>query len=213
MFRNVLTSRLVAALAAGGVLAIAQLSGPATVASVPALEQVADYPESVETTTDVRVDHPMMRPGQTNHARATVSSDNGTPKGTVTFKVSGHAPKVVTLRNGHASYTLPSDLAAGKTYTVTARYNGKGQYKPSSDETQVTVVKGGSGGSGGGGDEGDNGANGGGTGGSGGGAGAPGSGDLPATGSDSNSVVFTLVGMGLLGLGAFSLIGRRRHHA
>jgi len=214
MFRTVLTSRLVAALAAGGVLAIAQLSGPATVASAPALEHVAKYPASVETRTDVRVDRPMMRAGQSNHARATVSSNDGTPKGTVTFKVSGHAPKVVSLSNGHASYTLPSDLAAGKTYQVSARYNGKGVYKSSSDSTQVTVLKGGSGGAGGGGDEGAN-RPGTGAGGSGGGAGTSGSdisGALPATGTDGSTVVFTLVGLGLLGLGAFSLIGRRRHH-
>ncbi|HEX6877952.1 MAG TPA: Ig-like domain repeat protein [Nocardioidaceae bacterium] len=203
MLRSLITGRIFAALLVGGLLALAQLSGPATVTSAPAIESV-DYPAGPVTTTEMWLDHPTVRAGEANSAHVKVTSNTGTPQGFVNFRV-GRYSKRVPLVNGQADFAIPTNLEPG-TYKVTARYNGK-LYQSSGDTEYLTVTNGEVAGSS---------------------ANRPGaaaadasgdlpadaSGDLPATGSDGNSVLFGLIGLGLVGLGAFNLIGhRRRSHA
>lgn len=228
MFSKLIIKNVVGALAVGGVLAVSQFASPAVVTSSPAIAERA-YPASVVTNTDLTLDRTTVRPGQRNTARVTVSSDDGTPQGTVTFRVSGHDPQTVTLVNGKASYDMPTDLKAGRTYTVTATYNGNKVYKKSSDSENVTVeekgkdeVKG---------REGERERDGNGNGSAGSGSGDSGSsgeagdevkgveaerdasGDLPATGSDENTQLYALGGLALLLAGGASLlIWRRRTH-
>ena len=205
MLRSLITGRIFAALLVGGLLALAQLSGPATVTSAPAIESV-DYPAGPVTTTEMWLDHPTVRAGEANSAHVKVTSNTGTPQGFVNFRV-GRYSKRVPLVNGQADFAIPTNLQPG-TYKVTARYNGK-LYQSSGDTEYLTVTN----------DE---------VAGSSSSANRPGaaaadasgdlpadaSGDLPATGSDGNTVLFGLIGLGLVGLGAFNLIGhRRRSHA
>jgi LPXTG-motif cell wall-anchored protein len=119
--------------------------------------------------------------------------------------------------NGQASYDMPTDLEAGETYKVTARYNGRRLYKASQDAEYVTVRNDEVAGS----DEsrGDNGGSGGDNGGSanrsgpseGEVMGAEGNdGMLPSVGSDATTQIAALAGLGLLGAGVALMLYRRR---
>ena len=153
----------------------------------------------------------ILSPGESNTARATVTAEKGKkPQGTVTFKVAGHPSSTVPLVNGTATYEMPTDLKAGKTYKVTARYNEQGVWKPSSDSAYVTVtddtVAGEEGSR-----DGEGGANRPGTGGDGEIQGVDESaGALPSVGSEENTLLYTLLGLGLLGAGAATLLMLRR---
>lgn len=205
-----LTKNIVAMLAVGGVLAVTQLSVPGLTATMP-VDNHGDYPPPIATTTDLTLEKSVVEPGEANTARATVTAEKGEkPQGTVTFKVAGHQPRTVPLVNGTATYQMPTDLKAGRTYKVTARYNGQGVWKPSSDTAYVTVsddsVAGEEGSR-----DGEGSANRPGTGGNGEVQGVDESaGALPSVGSEENTLLYTLLGLGLLGAGAVTLLMLRR---
>jgi LPXTG-motif cell wall-anchored protein len=222
VFKSLLTTRVIATLAVLGVAGVAQLVGPGAMAAPPAGGHAvaAPYPASVVTNTDLRLAKKRVRPGERNTARVRVTSDAGTPQGTVTFRVSGHAAKTVRLVQGRASYSMPRDLKAGKTYRVTARYNGKRIWKPSKDTEYVKVRKarGEVAGSEG---ERDESRDGSGSGTDDGSAnrsaptqgevqGAEAEGALPNVGSDTSTTVAALLGLGLLAAGGLALVMRRR---
>ena len=212
MFRTLLSTRILATLAVLLGLGFAQLSIPSAVA--------APYPPRAVTNTDLRLDKNRVNPGESNTARVNVTSDAGTPQGSVTFKVSGHAAESVPLVNGQASYSMPTDLRAGQTYRVTARYNGRRLYKPSQDTEYVTVrsdeVAGSENSRGAQGGDGDNDDDKGGSANRSGPTegqvkGAEGNeGVLPSTGSDATTQLVALTGLGLLGAGAALMLYRRR---
>ncbi len=207
MLKNFALKNVAAVVAVGGLLALTQVAGPALVASSPSFTKTA-YPASVTTNTDLRLDRNRVRPGQKNTARVTVTADEGsTPKGTVTLKVQGRQPRTKAVVNGRVSFAMPRHLKPGRTYRVTARYNGKRIWKHSRDTAYVTVKK-----RGGGqvlGEEesrNDGSAN----------RGAPSDGGnaseggLPSVGADSTTQLYALGGLGLLAAGAFSLLLYRR---
>lgn len=128
--------------AAGAVLVAAQLGGTAAASAAPATaEGGCAYPAPVVTTTQVSLDLAVVKAGGANTARATVTSDKGPVDGTVTFTVAGYAAETVPLVDGTASYSLPTDLVAGRTYEVTAAANVTGDcLQPSSGSAYVTVA-------------------------------------------------------------------------
>jgi len=210
MFARVIVKKTVAALAIGGGLALTQLSAPGAVTAGAVLAPVSEYPASVVTDTEVSLEKSTVAPGESNTAYASVSADAGTPQGRVTFKVSGHQKESVPLVDGEASYEMPTDLRAGRTYRVMARYNGKAVYRPSHDATHVTVTEDGQVA----GEEGERSD-------SGGSANRPATGGdvlgeqtgvLPNVGSDAATTVVALGGLGLLAAGAAALVMRRRRH-
>ncbi len=195
--------------------------------AVPSLATAAPYPPSVVTSTNLTLQHDdrPRRPVQhgvtqgfvrVRHAHGHRHLHGRRPPG------DGH-PRP----DGTASWDLPTDLQPGATYNVTARYNGAGVYKPSSDTARVTVenkrgngqVKGSEGSQGGNnGGAGGTGENGGGKGRTapttGGLVGEDTSGGLPGVGSDSGTMLYGLGGLVLLGAGGFALaLNRRRSHA
>lgn len=222
MFRNTILKPLLSAIAVGGVLAVAQVSGPGLVTASPAITTVADYPAGVVTNTDLQLDKSRVAAGESNTARVTVSSGAGAPKGTVTFKVGGHQKTVVLSSSGTASYTMPIDLQAGRTYKVTASFNGGGAWRPSSDSAYVTVAgkRGGKSNSKGAHAAGGSSSNGSGSAGHGKGRAAPTTGGgtvageqtggLPLVGSDASTTIYGLGGLVLLGAGGFVLVMHRR---
>jgi len=209
MFQTMM-KRFLAMLAVGGVLAVAHLSVPGLTATMP-VDNHENYPPSIATTTTLTLEKSMVDPGESNTARAKVTAEKGKkPQGTVTFKVAGHQPRTVPLVNGTATYQMPTDLKAGKTYKVTASYNQQGVWKPSRDSAYVTVsddsVAGEEGSR-----DGEGGANRSGAGGDGEVQGVDDSaGALPNVGSEENTLLYTLLGLGLLGAGAFTLLMLRR---
>jgi LPXTG-motif cell wall-anchored protein len=206
MFRNQLIAKAIATFAVVGGLALTQLGvAPAAVAS--------PYPPDAVTTTDLRLEKNRMRAGESNTAYVRVTSGAGTPQGRVTFQVSGYQPVTRPLVNGEASYELPGDLKGGRTYQVTARYNGQPAYKPSRDSERLTVYRDGSVA----GEEGERGA--------GQGANRPGAdggdagpaaqegaqeGALPSVGAEAGTTVYALAALGLLAAGAAALLLHRR---
>jgi LPXTG-motif cell wall-anchored protein len=211
MFRNQLIAKVAATLVVVGGLALTQLSAPAAMAAPPSTVDPAasPYPPRAVTTTDLRLEKNRMRAGESNTAYVTVSSDSGTPQGRVTFQVSGYQPVTRPLVNGEASYELPGDLEGGRTYQVTARYNGQPIYRPSRDSERLVVQRDGSVA----GEEGERG--------SGQGANRPGAdggdagpatqeGALPSVGAEAGTSVYALAGLGLLGAGAAALLLHRR---
>jgi len=203
MFRNLLTKRIATAVAVGAVLALTQLSAPGVVTTSPAIELTAacSYAARTTTSTDLTLDKSFVEAGESNSASVTVSSDAGTPQGTVTFRIPGHLNETVTLASGQASQALPTDLRAGRTYQVRARYNGDNTgpdcYRKSGDSTHFRVEGNGGGISG---EEGS------------GGPGQPGTGAgvLGDTGAAENTELYGLLGLGLVGLGGLGLVINRR---
>jgi LPXTG-motif cell wall-anchored protein len=187
MFRKHLTAKVAATLIAVLGLALAGVVAPAAVAS--------PYPAGAVTNAELTLEKNRVSPGEANTAYVRVTSDAGTPKGRVTFKVTGYQRVVVPLVDGEASYEMPRDLEAGKRYKVTARYNGTPVYRPSGDAEWVTVTDGAVAG-----EQGQ--------------AGRDGvetqEGTLPSVGADSSTQVYALAGLGLLGAGAAALLLHRR---
>jgi hypothetical protein len=77
--------------------------------------------------------------GQTVSFKATVSSPNGTPTGTVTFKEGSTTLGTAPLVNGTATLNY-SGLCAG-THSITARYAGDSSCKASSCSSNITIKK------------------------------------------------------------------------
>jgi LPXTG-motif cell wall-anchored protein len=198
MFSKQLNAKVVAALVAVVGLALAPL-GASTATAQP-------YPAGAVTNTDLTLEKNTVRPGEANTAHVRVTSDAGTPKGRVTFKVTGHQAQTMPLVNGEASYEMPRDLEAGKRYRVMARYNGSPVYRPSNDAEWVTVTD-----SGVAGEEGQQGRDrddaGGGNGGD---VAGTQEGTLPSVGADSTTQVIALGGLALLAAGAAAMLLHRR---
>ncbi|HEX6246577.1 MAG TPA: Ig-like domain-containing protein [Nocardioidaceae bacterium] len=195
MFRDIADRGLVRALSLLGVIAAVVLVG-----SLPTAASASEYPPSVATNTDLRLEKSTVQPGESNTAYVRVTSGAGTPQGTVTFKVAGRPGQTVPLVNGEAVWELPTDLAPGRTYKVTARYNGAGQYRTSLDTAYVTVADGDVAGA-----EGDDD----------GAAARPATvaGDaagLPNVGADASTTAAAVAGVALVAGGAFSLAMYRR---
>lgn len=119
---NPFFKKLVGAIA----LAVALVLGQVAAAGVASARDGHDghSRHRAETTTDLKV--------YSHSACAFVSSDHGTPTGTVTFKLTNHKTQTatVTLKRGKACVGLR--LKPGK-YELTATYNGSRHFKPSSD--------------------------------------------------------------------------------
>lgn len=122
-----MTKGFVRALAAFGVLAAVMLVGQANAAPV--------YPPSIATSTDLDLADATVQPGETTTATVTVTAGSGQPQGTVTFRVSGRQGQTMPLVDGEASWETPADLAPGRTYKITARYNGTGGSQAMGAET------------------------------------------------------------------------------
>ncbi len=145
MRRSAIT-RIVSALAVGALLAVGQVSGAGSVAASPSGDDGYHHSHDgdrhdgyrksskVETWTDVSV-------YSSRTVCATVSSHSGTPRGSVTFYLSGYSSATKYLSYGKACATLPSSLVSGKTYRVAARYNGQYPWLPSWDSEYFTVKK------------------------------------------------------------------------
>lgn len=197
MFANLTLTKILGTAAVAGGLTLTQLGLAGAVAAPSTAEpSVQEYPAGVVTDTDISLESRTLDEGESTTATVTVTSDAGTPQGRVTFKVSGHSKKVVPLVAGEASYETPTDLRAGRTYKVSARYNGGGVYRPSSAAAYITVrgdgeVAGREGEGGAGGD-------------------VQRAGALPSVGADSTSTLYALGGLGLLGAGAATLLVHRR---
>jgi LPXTG-motif cell wall-anchored protein len=188
MFRKQLSAKIAATLVAVLGLTLAGVLAPAAVAS--------PYPAGAVTNAELTLEKNRVSPGEANTAYVRVTSDAGTPKGRVTFKVTGYQAVVVPLVDGEASYEMPRDLEAGKRYKVTARYNGTPVYRPSNDAEWVTVTDGQVAG-----EQGQAGRDGG---------VETQEGTLPSVGTDSTTQVYALAGLGLLGAGAAALLLHRR---
>lgn len=213
MLHHLLAKGLVRALAVFGLLA--------GVMTYAAASNAAPYPPGITTTTNIVLSSATVQPGESTTARVSVSASAGQPQGTVTFRVAGRQPETLPLVNGEASWQTPTDLAAGRTYRVTARYNGttgggtamgaesggvasvislvssssRAGYKPSSDTAYLTVAAGDVESS-----EGDE-------------AMAASAGDstsgLPSVGQDSTTQVAAVAGAAMLAVGGFLLYRRR----
>jgi hypothetical protein len=128
------------------VAALGTVLGLALVAFIPSAAQAAtcnpSYPASVATTTSVNLVRNVGEYGDSNTATVRVSSDAGVPDGTVNLRISdGGGFYRLNLNGGVARRSLPDDLDARNTYTVTATYLGEGCYAGSSDSTNYTVQR------------------------------------------------------------------------
>jgi hypothetical protein len=132
--------RALAAFAAlGSVLALT------LVVLVPASAQAAPactpgYPSSVSTTTSLRLARNVGTYGSANTAFIRVSSGAGTPGGRVGLRVGSYYRSLV-LSGGSAAANLPRNLPARHTYVVSASYQGRGCFRPSSDSAFYTVYR------------------------------------------------------------------------
>ncbi len=147
MLRSVIGRSLAKSTAAGTVLAVAGLVGPAAVVSVPSLSLVAcrdNYPNPIRTTTRLTLTDSFVEYGTRQRARVSVTSTAGRrPTGSVRFVVDGRSWDV-PLTRGEASKGLPRGLDANDTYNVRARFVpdcATGQFAPSSDRRSLTVFK------------------------------------------------------------------------
>jgi hypothetical protein len=126
MLKKIFLQSLVGATAVGSALTVSVVATPAAVTSAPAIRNVActvPYQGSETTTTKVSVRPAVGIYGGPAKAFATVTSDNGTPTGSVRFTLGGRHWDV-RLTSGTASVALPRGLRAQTTYTV------HGQYRP-----------------------------------------------------------------------------------
>jgi hypothetical protein len=128
------------------VAALGMLLGLALVALVPSAAQAAtcnpSYPASVATTTSVNLVRNVGEYGDSNTVTVRVRSDAGVPDGRVNLRISdGGGFFALDLNDGVARHSLPDDLDARNTYTVTATYLGEGCYAGSSDSSNYTVQR------------------------------------------------------------------------
>jgi hypothetical protein len=130
------------------VAALGMLLGLALVALLPSTAQAApptcqpSYPASVATTTSVNLVRNVGEYGDSNTVTVRVRSDAGVPDGRVNLRISdGGGFYALDLNGGVARRSLPDDLDARTTYTVTATYQGEGCYAGSSDSASYTVQR------------------------------------------------------------------------
>lgn len=91
-------------------------------------------------TAGVVTDDP-VRLGRTARVEVAVSSQDGTPTGTVTLHAGAGALAAATLIDGRAVLAAPTtDLGVGR-HSLTVRYSGDGTRAPSEDTVAVEVTK------------------------------------------------------------------------
>ena len=128
MFLKALAKSAAVSAAVGGLLAAAVVSGPAVTSAAPTFENVAcgvEYPASVATSTALSLERAGGMYGVQNGALVKVSrtdAGSGAPRGEAVIRIAGIKTYRVSLRGGEATVSFPRDLAAGETYTVSARY-------------------------------------------------------------------------------------------
>lgn len=201
MSRDFSAHWLVRALTVIGLLGAFTIAAPAHADSV--------YAPEGKTTTELTLEKSTIQPGESNTAYARVTSTSGQPQGTVTFRISGGGgTATVPLVDGVATWEMPTDgLRAGKTYKVTARYNGTGAssgvdggFQSSEDTAYLTVASGDVAGVAGAAGSQDNVA-------------AASAGDnagLPGVGQSASTQIAMFAGVGLVAAGMFSLALYRR---
>jgi hypothetical protein len=126
-----------------GTLTAGLLMVPVAGTVAPQVANVAcNYPDTVATSMNIRVDKAFQRQGETNFARMTVRSGAGTPTGSVSFRVqSVKRVQYAKLKNGKATFRIPSSLKAGRTYGINSVYFGQCKFRKTDDTAYVTVVK------------------------------------------------------------------------
>jgi hypothetical protein len=137
MIKKVLV-KAVAGTATAGVMLV-----PVAGTVAPQVANVAcRYPDTVSTSMNIHVDKAFQRQGERNYARMTVRSGAGAPTGTVSFRI--HTVKKVQyakLKNGKATFRIPSSLKAGRTYGISSIYFGQCKFRKTTDTAFVSVFK------------------------------------------------------------------------
>jgi LPXTG-motif cell wall-anchored protein len=198
--------RLAAAIAAGGVVALAPVAMPAANAQ-PA--ECPTYTVQATTTTSLSISPANPGVGDAFTATATVLTSGGVPVegGTVTFSYADQPTMTDTVSGGTASATF---IAERGSFGLTGRYTGQclaGEFAIDPSVDTQAIVAGVEASAGGNGGAGRSGANlGGVTGGSGGSA----TGGLASTGVDTQTELYGLLGVGLVTVGGLTLMVHRR---
>jgi LPXTG-motif cell wall-anchored protein len=196
--------RLAAAIAAGGVVALAPVAMPAANAA-PA--ECPTYTVTSTTTTSLSISPANPGVGDAFTATATVLA-GGVPAegGTVNFSYAGQTASD-TVSGGTASATFTAERGS---FGLTGRYTGQclaGEFAIDPSVDTQAIVAGVEASAGGNGGAGRSGANlGGVTGGSGGSA----TGGLASTGVDTQTELYGLLGVGLVTVGGLTLMVHRR---
>ncbi len=137
MIKKILGKATAGTAAAGLVLV------PLAAVSSPQFVTVAcDYPDSVATSTDIRLTTVAAPYGTQNTATVQVTSGTGTPQGKVRVRVIGKSSWLLTLdASGRATKPLPRTLDARATYRVKAAYKGDCDWRDSDDTINYTVKR------------------------------------------------------------------------
>jgi hypothetical protein len=119
------------------------LPGATMVATTPIAPMACNYPDSVNTVTQIRLQKPVMRRGQKNFALVRVTNADGpqSPKGKVTFRIKKVSSKTKGLnRKGKAKFNIKRNLRPG-TYKVIAKFQGTCKFRNSKDVAFLTVQR------------------------------------------------------------------------
>ena len=135
-----------------GTVAAGALALPAATVVAPSMQLMAcEYPNSINTTTDVIIEDPLVRPGEAVHVDVIVDAGGKDPRGRVILTVTG--PKGTQVRekkkdvdDGTISFALGSFKLGKKqdekTFRVTARFRGNCRFQNSSGVAYFTVARG-----------------------------------------------------------------------
>jgi arylsulfate sulfotransferase len=91
------------------------------------------------TTTSVSAASTVLTVGQVAQVTAAVSSNAGTPTGTVSFYVGSTPIGIASLVNGSATFSGSTSGIKPGVYPVTADYNGNSTFAPSSARVSITL--------------------------------------------------------------------------
>jgi hypothetical protein len=148
MFTKILLKSIASTAAAGAVVAMAQVAGPAAVTASPTIENVAcstSYQGCAHTNADVDVDHQVTQYGTFNTITVTVHNTETGGRivggGHATVIIRGVNTRSVQLTNGRGTLSVPRRLDANQTYDIVVQFPSQGQYGRSTDITRLTVVK------------------------------------------------------------------------
>lgn len=101
-----------------------------------------NYPQGIATQTTLTLDDSVGRYGDTNVARAQVTSNQGNPnRGVVRFFINSKQYAQRTVNNGNASIQLPRGLNAGKTHKVRAKFISRCPYNNSQSGIRYYTVE------------------------------------------------------------------------
>ena len=126
---------------------VGMLAAPMTVMS-PQISLAAcqnpggQYPRGINSQTTLKLDKSMGRRGTRNRATSTVSSNQGTPNGTVVFFVNNRRVAARQVDNdGTVSMRFGKKLRARKTHTVQARFKSNCPWNNSNSPKRYYTVK------------------------------------------------------------------------